>query len=120
MRLPKKRRMTRSREFQRVREEGEAYRGRLLVLGVKADPALSSIRVGFITTKRLGGAVIRNQMRRRMRALIHESGDQIAPGHFLVLIARQGAVEASPEALRKEWKWLLHRAKLLSNAGVKP
>lgn len=117
MRLPKPRRMSRSGEFRSVREKGESYRGRLLVLGVLADERIRSVRCGFITTKRLGGAVVRTRMRRRMRALVQEWGDQIRPGRYLVLIARQAAVEAEPDALRKEWKWLLQRAKLLTGSG---
>ncbi len=104
--------MKRSGEFRRVREEGESFRGRFLILGVLPEERLDSIRVGFITTKRLGNAVTRALMRRRLRAIVTELGDSLKPGHYLVTIARPHAARASFQALRKEWKWLGHRAKL--------
>lgn len=112
MRLPKSRRMKRSSEFRRVREDGESFRGRYLILGVLRDEQQETTKVGFITTKRLGNAVTRVLIRRRLRALITELGDQIKPGLNVVTIARPLASKASYEQLRKEWKWLGHRAKL--------
>ncbi len=112
MRLPKSRRIVRSGDFRRVREEGESFRGRYLILGVLPDDRLESIKVGFITTKRLGNAVTRVLVRRRLRSVLIEVGDRIKPGHYLVTIARPQASKASFEALKKEWKWLGHRAKL--------
>ena len=114
MRLPKQRRMSVSGEFRRVREQGLSYRGKFLVLGVLRDESLPSVKVGFITTKRLGPAVCRNRVRRRLRNIIVEVGDQLIPGHYLVTIARQQAAQATYAALRKEWKWLGHRANLFA------
>lgn len=110
MRLPKKRRITRSGEFRRVREEGASFRGRNLILGVLAEGSLPDIKVGFVTTKRLGTAVMRNRVRRRLRAILVEVGDRILPGRYLVTVARPSAAEASYEALKREWLWLGHRA----------
>ncbi len=112
MRLPKSKRMKLSGEFRRVRETGSACRGKYLVLSVLRDETLPSFKVGFITTKRLGNAVTRNRVRRLLRAVVQEMGPNIRPGYFLVAIARKPAADASYEALRKEWKWLMHRAKL--------
>lgn len=110
VRLPKKRRISLSRDFRRVREEGKSYRGRNLILAVLADEALPDIKVGFITTKRLGCAVVRNRLRRRLRAVMVEMGDRVQPGHYLVMVARQPSAEASYVALKREWVWLACRA----------
>ncbi|MEM7012944.1 MAG: ribonuclease P protein component [Verrucomicrobiota bacterium] len=112
MRLPKKRRMTVSGEFRRVRENGKSVSGKFLVLGVLKDESLESFRVGFITTKRLGNAVCRNRVRRLLRNVIVDVGERIKPGYYLVTIARKPAATASFQQLRKEWKWLGHRAKI--------
>ena len=112
MRLPKKRRISRSSEFRRVRTQGTAYRGRHLILAVLEDSSLPEIKVGFITTKRLGNAVVRNRTRRRLRSILVEMGDRILPGKYLVTVARQTAAEASYESLKREWTWLGHRANL--------
>jgi ribonuclease P protein component len=110
VRLPKKRRISRSSEFRLVRAQGVAFRGKHLILSVLEDDSLPESKVGFITTKRLGNAVVRNRTRRRLRAILVELGDRIVPGRYLVTVARQTAAEASYGALKREWTWLGHRA----------
>jgi ribonuclease P protein component len=112
MRLPKKRRISRSSEFRRVRTEGTAYRGRHLILAVLEDETVPEIKVGFVTTRRLGNAVIRNRTRRRLRSILVDLGDRILPGRYLVIVARPTASEASYESLKREWTWLGHRANI--------
>jgi ribonuclease P protein component len=65
-----------------------------------SDPAM---RVGFTVTKKIGGAVIRNRMKRRFRALAHE----IVPakgfaGSDHVMIGRSKGVEREYGLLRSE------------------
>jgi ribonuclease P protein component len=65
-----------------------------------ADPA---IRIGFTVTKKIGGAVVRNRMKRRFRALARE----ILPtrgvaGADHVLIGRAGGVERDFALMRAE------------------
>ena len=113
MRLSRQRRLTRSSDFRQVREAGKSHGGRLLILGVLADEAVPGIKVGLITTKRLGPAVTRNLVRRRLRSVVSELGDLLLPGHLIVTVARPLAAKASREALLKEWKWLARRAGIL-------
>ena len=113
MRFPRGRRITSRRIFLRIREEGQSYRGHFLVLGLLHAPEkVQTVRVGYITTRRLGNAVTRNRVRRRLRGILQRTGDRLKPGNFLVLIARGPAANADSAALEKEWKWLAHRAKL--------
>ena len=115
MKLPRSRRITSRADFQRVRVSGATYQGRFLVLGYLADDSLAEpFRLGIITTKRLGGAVVRNRVRRRLRAVIQRTGHRIARPHWLVLIARGAAAEATSEQLEKEWTWLMHRVSLIA------
>jgi ribonuclease P protein component len=65
-----------------------------------ADPAM---RYGITVTKKIGGAVIRNRMKRRFRAL----ADALLPVHGIagadhVLIGRQGGIERDFALLRAE------------------
>ena len=65
-----------------------------------ADPAM---RVGFTVTKKIGGAVVRNRMKRRFRELAREivTANGI-PGSDHVMIGRQKGVERDFGLLRTE------------------
>jgi ribonuclease P protein component len=65
-----------------------------------ADP---SIRVGFTVTKKIGGAVVRNRMKRRFRALAREIVPARGfPGSDHVMIGRARGVERDFGLLRNE------------------
>jgi ribonuclease P protein component len=53
---------------------------------------VDTVRVGFTATKKVGGAVVRNRAKRRMRAAARQMVPLFGrPGHDYVLIARNGA-----------------------------
>ena len=73
------------------------------------DPAK---RVGFTVTKKIGGAVVRNRMKRRLRALAREllpSGG--VPGADHVLIGRTSGIERDFSLLRQELAKALDKAR---------
>jgi len=73
-----------------------------------ADPTM---RVGFTVTKKIGGAVIRNRMKRRLRALAREVLPQHGrPGADHVLIGRIGGNERAFAELRNDLVRALGRA----------
>lgn len=114
MKLPRSRRILRRADFQRVRREGKSVSGTFLVMGYLADNTLGEpLRLGLVTTKRVGNAVVRNRVRRRLRGIVQRTGERVVPGHWIVLIARTRAAWATSAQLEKEWKWLLHRASLV-------
>lgn len=114
MKVPRSRRITRRADFQKVRKSGESVRGRFLVLGYLEDPSLDEpFKLGLVTTRKLGNAVVRNRVRRRIRGIVQRLGERIRPGHWLVFIARNAAADATSEQLEKEWKWMMHRGDLL-------
>ena len=112
--------MTRKADFQRVRKEGRSYPGRFLLLGVLQDDAVPDLRVGLITTRRVGIAADRVRCRRVIRGVIQREGDQLMPGHFLVTVFRGGAAKAEHGALEKEWLKLARRAGLLGEKKDQP
>jgi ribonuclease P protein component len=121
MRLPRKCSMNRRADFARVKTTGQAKAGRFVILSTLADPALDSLRTGFITTKRSGKAHDRNLLRRRFRALVQA----YAPGfsekrRFLVTIARPGAARATFAELEADWLRQARRLGLLPRPEEKP
>ena len=72
----------------------------------------STMRVGFTVTKKIGGAVVRNRMKRRLRELAREllpAGG--VPGADHVLIGRVGGVERDFGLMRQELAKALERAR---------
>ncbi len=68
-------------------------------------------RVGFTVTRRIGGAVVRNRMKRRFRALARELvAAEGVPGADHVLIGRAGGVERDFGLLRSELAKALGKA----------
>jgi ribonuclease P protein component len=112
--LPKARRLVRPAEFARVKSEGTAQRGRTLVLGVLAEKEEKRFRVGFVTSKRIGGAVARNRVRRRLRDVVRTQQWKLRTGFWLVVIARPAAAHASYSVLKDEWLRLAERASILA------
>ena len=67
------------------------------------DDGDPSIRLGITVTKKIGGAVVRNRMKRRFRALAREIlPARGVPGADHVLIGRQGGLERDFALLRSE------------------
>jgi ribonuclease P protein component len=76
--------------------------GFILLVNARNDETLA-MRAGFTVTKKIGGAVVRNRMKRRLRALAHEllpDGGFAGADH--VLIGRQSGIERDYGQLRDE------------------
>ena len=66
----------------------------LLVLYAKKN-RLGINRVGITVSKKLGGAVVRNRVRRRLREVYRLHEDRFLPGYDLVVVARSRAIDAN-------------------------
>jgi len=111
--FPKSRRLTRAAEYERVKRDGLAQRGKCLVLSVVSVKNSGPCRVGFVTSRRLGGAVVRNRVRRRLREIVRQHQDDLRGDSWIVLIARRDAANAEYHALEHEWLRLAKRASIL-------
>jgi len=90
--------------------------GRFLRLSAARDPGGSGTRFGLVTSRRVGGAVIRNRVRRRLREICRLHRRMLAPGWLVVVVAKSAAAEASFAELREEWLILARRLPILSGS----
>lgn len=104
MRLNRRHSMTRAYEFARVRAEGTSQAGRCVVVSAAplADAEAPS-SFGIICTKKVGHAVVRNLLRRRVRELLRAHADAWARGWHLVVILRWRAADTPFSALEKDF-----------------
>jgi ribonuclease P protein component len=112
--FPQSRRLTEAWQFERVRKEGRAQRGHLLLLAALAGKGVDSLRAGFVTSRKIGGAVVRNRVRRRLREIVRKHQHEIVEGRWVVTVARPSAARASYGELEAEWLRLAKRASILA------
>ncbi len=104
-------RLRSNQEFQEVRRKGKSASNRLLVLCYYPNQ-LPYSRFGFSVSKRIGNAVTRNRVKRRLREAIRLKIDTIEPGWDLVLIARNPIRHANYQQMDDACARLLRRAQL--------
>ncbi len=73
-------------------------------------------RIGFTVSRKVGNAVIRNRVRRRLREILRTHPDHLISGYDFVVIAFSRAATAPFSALEKELLWLLQKARLSTSS----
>ncbi len=116
--LPKQHRLTRSRDFTRIRRFGRSSGSRLVALYV-LPVSTPDIRVGFSVSKRVGKATVRNHVKRMMREAVRHKLGEIRPGRDLVFIARPASAEASYEQIADAVVQVLQRTNVLVPSGTR-
>lgn len=112
--FPKSARLFRAAEFQKLKREGTSIHGKFMVLSFLRLASDAGPRIGLITSRRVGGAVVRNRVRRRLREIVRVDRPQMVPDCWLVLIARHRAASASFAELHTEWRLLATRGRLFA------
>ena len=107
--LPKAARLSRRAEFQAVRNAGKSWHGKLMVLGALAHGGPEPARCGIVTSRKVGSAVERNRVRRRLREIFRTHRPLLPAGLWMVVIPRRAAVGVSFAALAAEWRALSAR-----------
>ena len=74
-------------------------------------------RVGITVSKKLGHAVVRNRVRRRLREVYRLHEERVLPGWDIVVVARSRAVDAPFASLVKGYLDLARRAGILRPEG---
>ncbi len=92
--------LRRRADFARVARQGRRRTAKHLTCLVAAGP--ESTRVGLTVSAQVGSAVVRNLVRRRLRAILDTYAFATRLAHDIVFIARPGAGEMSFAELRAE------------------
>jgi ribonuclease P protein component len=86
-------RLSRSAEFERVYRQGRSTANRHLVLYTFPNPLTQRPRLGLSVSRKVGGAVERNRVKRLLREAFADVEGDLLPGHDVVVVARPPAGE---------------------------
>jgi ribonuclease P protein component len=104
--------LSRPQDFATLSERGAIKSHPLLTMRFLRND-LDATRFGLSTGRRLGGAVIRNRVRRRLREALRVMAPSFQPGWDVLIIARPALVEADHGALVEALRRLLTRIGVL-------
>ncbi|MFZ4534032.1 MAG: ribonuclease P protein component [Alsobacter sp.] len=86
-------RITRSADFDRVYRSGRSHANRFLVVHTFPRGDDEPSRLGLSVSRKVGGAVERNRVKRLIREAFGERGEVLSPGQDVVVVARAGVSE---------------------------
>jgi ribonuclease P protein component len=104
--------LSRPKDFRALQGDGTVRSHPLLVARfLRTD--LETTRIGLSTGRRLGGAVVRNRVRRRLREVLRAMAPSFQVGWDVLFIARPAIVAASHDEITEEVRRLLQRGGVL-------
>lgn len=109
-------RLKNPREFGLVYSRGTPCFGRYVVVSYLPTQRDVS-RVGYAVSKKVGNAVTRNKIKRRLKAIIQNQTNQFSPGYDVVIGAKRSAVGASFAELEQDVRRTLNKSRLLTGAA---
>ena len=100
--MQRRNRLSRSRDFDTVYRHGRSVSTRFLVLYSFAREEAAEPRLGLAVPKSVGGAVVRNRIKRQLKEIWRGRLDSVPTGRDYVLVVRPGLPEAA-ESRGHEW-----------------
>lgn len=116
-RLPRSRRLQQSGDFARARAQGKRVVCGCLIANVQPLPPGAASRLGVVTSKKIGGAVVRNRARRLMRESFRLHQHELPRAANIVLVARPSIVGKMRAEVERDFLRILRQAE---SAAAKP
>ena len=101
-----------NKEFKRLYYRGGSFVSREVVLYVLPN-RLHFNRLGITVSKKIGTAVTRNRIRRRIKEIYRLTENNIKEGYDLCFVARSRAVKADFESLQSSMTFLFKKSGLI-------
>ncbi len=112
--LQKHRRLTRPSDFKFVKKTGRSWvNDNLVLVASKRSDSKRHTRFGFVASKRVGNAVVRNLVKRRMREIARST--EVELGWDLVFIVRNQGTQVGFGRLKESMTFLLKRARIFKS-----
>ena len=113
--LSQQQRLERSWEFEKVRREGQRVVKGCLILNWRFAEGDTS-RIGVVTSRKIGGAVVRTRARRLLREVFRQHQHDLAQPPEFVLVARQSISGKGYADVERDFVSAARQSKLLRDA----
>jgi len=110
--------LKKNKSFRYVYRRGKTivHDGLSICYVMKKTPGLN---VGFSVSKKIGNAVVRNRVKRRLKEAFSQYLDDLKPNTLMIIVARPGIQESDFAGVRKNVERILRKAKLFKEEGWK-
>ena len=115
--LPRERRIKQGRDFARAKTQGKRVYSGCLIANWLVLPPGSATRIGVITARKIGGAVVRTRARRLLREAFRLHQPDLAQPVDLVLVAQPSIVDKGFADVERDYLAALRRARLLKETN---
>ena len=109
--MEKENRLKKRKQFNWTFKHGQKCYSKNLILVYNSSWA-KEYKVGFSVTKKVGKAVVRNKVKRRLKEVVRKFKNNIAPKHTLIFIAKPEVVNISFDEIVCEVQYLLKKSGL--------
>jgi len=102
--MKKELRLTRREDFRRVYQHGTVKYGRYLVVHLLpvSTAFTTDVKIGISVSKKVGNAVVRNRVRRRIREIARQNLHVFPAGHYFIISAKAKSRDADFHQLQED------------------
>ncbi len=111
--LSRQQRVTRTATFQEAYDQGRNYHGKYMVMWVRSGDD-AAMRLGVVTSRRVGPAVARTRARRQLREAYRRHRSKLSGPYDVILVARKAISDATSSDLETELLNLARKARLVA------
>ncbi|WP_243292741.1 ribonuclease P protein component [Bacillus sp. FJAT-47783] len=117
--MKKRNRIKKNDEFQKVFKNGKSMANRQFVIYMLDQPEEVEFRLGLSVSKKIGKAVVRNQIKRYIRQVFLEEKENIIKGKDYIIIARKPAAEMNYHEVHKSLLHLFRKTNIYRKPSTK-
>ena len=109
--MKKENRLKKRKEFAYIFKKGESVSSKFVVL-VYTSSKLKKYKVGFSAGKKVGKAVYRNKVKRRIKEAVFSYRNNLKGSYNYIFVAKPNSVDASYQDIKQCVEYLLKKSNL--------
>ncbi|CAI6064586.1 ribonuclease P protein component [Cohnella sp. JJ-181] len=118
--MERKLRLRNKEDFSRIYRSGKSFANSQFVVYWRRKPDPGLYRLGISVSSKLGGAVVRNRMRRMLKEIVRHNGSRIVEGTDMILIVRKPALSLPYIEMERSVLHVLRKAGLTKGSTPPP